>query len=133
MIFIYSILIIIHALSVSPCKALILFICSHKKVSRIIIIKFNTFVGIHVSTYNKYIDRFSNFFHLFHSFKIPCLPSICHICCFWRYKPITTLFILMQNPEPSVEFNTVPNEKQQHEVNVGKIFSVFFYILFSWE
>ena len=26
----------------------------------------------------------------------------------------------MQNPEPSVDFDTVANEKQQHEVNVGK-------------
>lgn len=26
----------------------------------------------------------------------------------------------MQNPEPSVEFDTVANKKQQHEVNVGK-------------
>lgn len=28
----------------------------------------------------------------------------------------------MQNPEPSVEFDTVANTKQQHEVNVGKLF-----------
>lgn len=27
----------------------------------------------------------------------------------------------MQNPEPAVEFETVANKKQQHEVNVGKI------------
>lgn len=27
----------------------------------------------------------------------------------------------MQNPEPSVDFDTVANKKQQHEVNVGKI------------
>lgn len=27
----------------------------------------------------------------------------------------------MQNPEPAVEFDTVPNTKQQHEVNVGKM------------
>ena len=26
----------------------------------------------------------------------------------------------MQNPEPSIEFDTVANEKQQHEVNIGK-------------
>lgn len=31
------------------------------------------------------------------------------------------LFHKMQNPEPSVEFDTVANTKQQHEVNVGKI------------
>lgn len=27
----------------------------------------------------------------------------------------------MQNPEPSVDFDTVANTKQQHEVNVGKM------------
>lgn len=27
----------------------------------------------------------------------------------------------MQEPEPSVEFDTVANKKQQHEVNVGKM------------
>lgn len=27
----------------------------------------------------------------------------------------------MQNPEPAVDFDTVANVKQQHEVNVGKI------------
>lgn len=27
----------------------------------------------------------------------------------------------MQNPEPSVEFDTVANKKQQHEINVGKL------------
>jgi 3-oxoacyl-[acyl-carrier-protein] synthase II len=27
----------------------------------------------------------------------------------------------MQNPEPSVDFDTVANKKQQHEVNVGKM------------
>ena len=27
----------------------------------------------------------------------------------------------MQNPESSVEFDTVANKKQQHEVNVGKM------------
>lgn len=26
----------------------------------------------------------------------------------------------LQNPEPSVDFDTVANVKQQHEVNVGK-------------
>lgn len=25
----------------------------------------------------------------------------------------------MQNPEPAVDFDTVANEKRQHEVNVG--------------
>lgn len=25
-----------------------------------------------------------------------------------------------QNPEPAVEFDTVANKKQQHEVNIGK-------------
>jgi len=27
----------------------------------------------------------------------------------------------VQNPEPAVDFDTVANVKQQHEVNVGKI------------
>lgn len=27
----------------------------------------------------------------------------------------------MQNPEPAVDFDTVANVKQQHEINVGKI------------
>lgn len=27
----------------------------------------------------------------------------------------------MQSPEPAVDFDTVANVKQQHEVNVGKI------------
>lgn len=27
----------------------------------------------------------------------------------------------MQNPEPAVDFDTVANKKQQHEVNVGMI------------
>jgi hypothetical protein len=26
---------------------------------------------------------------------------------------------ILQNPEPEVEFDTVANEKKQHEVNVG--------------
>ncbi|RWW62547.1 hypothetical protein BHE74_00030319 [Ensete ventricosum] len=29
----------------------------------------------------------------------------------------------IQNPEPAVEFDTVANKKQQHEVNVGKFIS----------
>ena len=33
---------------------------------------------------------------------------------------LCVLFHKMQNPEPSVEFDTVANKKQQHEVNVGK-------------
>lgn len=28
---------------------------------------------------------------------------------------------LVQSPEPAVDFDTVANVKQQHEVNVGKI------------
>lgn len=37
----------------------------------------------------------------------------------------------LQNPEPEVDFDTIANEKQQHEVNVGmllklsKTFSAF--------
>jgi len=27
----------------------------------------------------------------------------------------------VQNPEPAVDFDTVANVKQQHEINVGKI------------
>ena len=42
---------------------------------------------------------------------------------------ITNLYTLLQNPEPSVEFDTVPNKKQQHEVNVGKIFRLRFIFL----
>lgn len=30
--------------------------------------------------------------------------------------------IILQNPEPEVEFDTVANEKKQHEVNVGECF-----------
>ena len=30
----------------------------------------------------------------------------------------------MQNPEPSVDFDTVANEKQQHEVNVGMVLNL---------
>lgn len=29
--------------------------------------------------------------------------------------------MLLQNPEPAADFDTVANEKKQHEVNVGKI------------
>lgn len=31
------------------------------------------------------------------------------------------LTVLVQNPEPAADFDTVANEKKQHEVNVGKI------------
>jgi len=32
---------------------------------------------------------------------------------------------ILQNPEPEVEFDTVANEKKQHEVNVGECFHPF--------
>lgn len=45
------------------------------------------------------------------------------------------LFVsIIQNLEPSVEFDTVANKKQQHEINVGKNFCipVLFILLTSY-
>lgn len=38
----------------------------------------------------------------------------------------------MQNPEPSVDFDTVANKKQQHEVNVGKMLKPWKTMAFSF-
>ena len=33
----------------------------------------------------------------------------------------------MQDPEPAVDFDTVANEKQQHEVNVGTVLNLLYH------
>ena len=38
----------------------------------------------------------------------------------------------MQNPEPAVDFDTVANVKQQHEINVGKILIIQQPVYFSF-
>ena len=43
--------------------------------------------------------------------------------CMKKYVNVIYAFNLgsnLQNPEPAVEFDTVANVKQQHEVNVGE-------------
>ena len=38
----------------------------------------------------------------------------------------------MQNPEPSVDFDTVANVKQPHEVNVGELPNLLLPLYFSY-
>jgi hypothetical protein len=47
--------------------------------------------------------------------KMICLQN------FWLFVAKLPHFsvTILQNPEPEVEFDTVANEKKQHEVNVG--------------
>ena len=59
-----------------------------------------------------YSRLYCSFIILIHNFAVKCYSSM---DCF-KYTKTP-----MQNPEPAVEFDTVPNTKQQHEVNVGKI------------